>query len=229
MRVTSRPDLEIAGIGSAAGGQYHNVKLEGVCKAGDAIDCFVFTSNGMTTVDGGIRAEERLEAAGKLTCHGGLQTRKAQLEGQLTINGPLQADQFVMNGYMKVRGNCETQESKVRGALSVAGWLTGDQLEIMLEGPCDAEGIKGRQITVKHAGKGGLRRLIESIIPVWHVQMKARTIEGEIIELEETMAEFVRGNTVIIGPGCDIDRVEYVTDLVIHPQAQVRWRQQIQG
>lgn len=229
MRATSRPDLEIAGIGSAAGGQYHSVKMEGVCKVGDAIDCFAFKSNGLTTVNGGIMAEEQLEVSGKLSCHGGMVGGNVKLEGQVTVNGPFEADRAEMNGLVKVKGDADASDFKVRGALSVEGWLTAGQLEVKLEGPFHAEGIKSRHITVRHHGKGGLRRLIESLLPVWQVQLKARTIEGDIVDVEETTAELVRGRTVVIGPGSDIDRVEYVTDLVVHPQAQVRSRLQIQG
>ncbi|NBD24375.1 hypothetical protein [Paenibacillus glycinis] len=228
MRTTSRPDLQIAGIGNAAGGEYYNVKMEGVCKINGPIDCFGFEASGMTTA-GGIRAEERLDVNGKLTCHGGVQARDAYLEGQVTVNGPLRVDRFAMNGYVRVKGHCEIKQSKARGALIVDGWLTGEQIEMMLEGPLQAEGIKAERITVKHAGKGGVRRLIESLLPDgWQAHARARVIEADIVDLEETSAETVRGRTVVIGPGCEIDRVEYGAELVVHPQAQVRSSYQIQ-
>ncbi|MBM7565250.1 hypothetical protein [Paenibacillus sacheonensis] len=229
MRVTNRPDLEIAGIGNAAGGEYYKVKMEGVCKIDGPIDCFEFEASGMTTV-GSLRAEQRLKVNGKLTSHGALQAGNAELEGQITVNGPLRADHMSMNGFVRVKGHCELKQSKARGALIVDGWLTGEQIEMKLEGPLQAEGIKAQRLVVQHSGKGNLRKLIESLLPHnWQAQAQARTIEADIVELEETVAQVVRGRTVIIGRGCDIDRVEYVSELIVHPQAQVRSRQQIEG
>ncbi len=40
----------------------------------------------------------------------------------------------------------------------------------------------------------------------------AETIEADEVRLEETTCKVVRGKTVVIGPGCQIDLVEYVDD-----------------
>ena len=43
----------------------------------------------------------------------------------------------------------------------------------------------------------------------FNVGLNAEIIEGDEIYLENTKAKVVRGNRVTIGPGCDIDFVEY--------------------
>lgn len=230
MRTTNQPDLQLAGIGNAAGGDYHNVKLEGVCKIGGDVNCRTFETSGMTTVHGSIRAEEKFSLGGKMTCHGGLSGGEVRLEGHMTVEGPLQAEQLELNGYMRVKGHSQVKNCKMRGALIVDGWLAGEGFEIMLEGPFHAEGVKAERLTVKHSGKGSLRRMIEAWLPDnWQAQARVRVIEADIVDIEETMAETVRGRTIMIGPGCNIDRVEYVSELHVHPQAQVRERYQIQG
>ncbi|MFC4812127.1 hypothetical protein ACFPB1_22865 [Paenibacillus sp. GCM10023250] len=223
MRTTSRPDLEVSGIGHAGGGEYYAVKLDGVCKVGGTVDCLTFEANGMTAVDGDVRAEQRLESNGKFTCFGALQSSGGlKLEGQITVNGPMRAERLDLNGYAKVRGDCEALQAKVRGAMIIEGRMTGDELDVKLEGPFEAENIRARHIAVRHSGKGGLRKLLDSLMPAWQARLNARVIEGDIVELEETTAETVRGRTVIVGPGCSIDCVAYSSDLVVHPQAQVR-------
>jgi hypothetical protein len=47
------------------------------------------------------------------------------------------------------------------------------------------------------------------------------TIEGDDIYLEHTTAKVMRGDTVDIGDGCEIDLVEYRTDLKKTPDASV--------
>ncbi|MNR67595.1 hypothetical protein D3C85_1916860 [compost metagenome] len=45
--------------------------------------------------------------------------------------------------------------------------------------------------------------------PSPHAAVTVAVIEGDDIYLENTRAKVVRGNQVVIGPGCEIDLVEY--------------------
>ncbi|WP_219833896.1 hypothetical protein [Paenibacillus sp. R14(2021)] len=229
MKTTSRPDLQIAGIGHAGGGDYYSVKMEGVCKVNGAIDCFTFTTSGMSTVEGGITASEQLEASGKFTCEGSVLSPAVKLEGHIHVHGSLCTEELQLGGYLKMKGSCETKKCKARGAFLVDGWLTGESIDLQLEGPGRAEGIRGGVISIKHVGSAKLLRVMKSLLPIWQARMNASLIEGDIIELEQTTAAVVRGRTVIIGPGCEIGRVEYSGDLIVHPLAQVGDRHQIAG
>jgi len=46
-------------------------------------------------------------------------------------------------------------------------------------------------------------------------------IEGEEIDLQATKAGVVRGRNVVIGPGCEMERVEYSGSLMVAPEAKV--------
>jgi hypothetical protein len=46
-------------------------------------------------------------------------------------------------------------------------------------------------------------------------------IEGDFIDLEYTTADIIRGNIVIIGPGCNVGRIEYRDQITVHPEAKV--------
>ena len=62
---------------------------------------------------------------------------------------------------------------------------------------------------------------ILSPLNFYKAHLKAETIEGDDVYLEHTTAQVVRGNTVTIGEGCEIDLVEYRTDFKKTPGASV--------
>lgn len=57
--------------------------------------------------------------------------------------------------------------------------------------------------------------------------LKAESIEGTHVTLACAKAKIVRGETVVLGPGCDIDRVEYSKQLTVHEKARVRERVEV--
>ena len=52
--------------------------------------------------------------------------------------------------------------------------------------------------------------------------LTADFIEGDGVRLERTTARAVRGNTVVIGPGCEIELVEYTGEHSASPEAKVK-------
>lgn len=228
MSTMNRPDFAMSGMGRTGGGDFHRVEMEGVSTVDGDLDCYSFKMNGLATVKGSVRAEERFEGNGKLKVEGPITAAAMKLEGQITVRGSVQCDVFEGSGYMKVHGDCSTNRCDVRGALAVDGVLSANELHVWLEGPFRAEAIRCRELRVKHTHGKTLKRLLNSILPAtWQTQLRAEYIEGDEIELRETTAALVRGRRVSIGPGCVIDRVEYESELIVHPDAVVHSREQL--
>ncbi|MNI77758.1 hypothetical protein D3C73_1340730 [compost metagenome] len=76
-------------------------------------------------------------------------------------------------------------------------------------------------LAVRRMGPGVWSKLASGIIPKLRAELQASVIEGDFLDLEYTTAEVVRGNTVIVGEGCSIGRVEYRNRLTVHPGARV--------
>jgi cytoskeletal protein CcmA (bactofilin family) len=106
----------------------------------------------------------------------------------------------------------------VGGAFQVSGLLSADKLDVKMYGPCKAREIGGSTLRVRRSRATKLLDLIKAREPF---VLKADQIEGDIVELEHTVAEVVRGNRVAIGPGCRIGRVEYQQSLKTHKSASV--------
>ena len=56
---------------------------------------------------------------------------------------------------------------------------------------------------------------------------RVRVIEGDIIYLENTTADIVRGQTIVLGRGCQIGSIEYGVNLSQHPSSEVGHAQRI--
>ncbi|MNP35816.1 hypothetical protein D3C76_1291650 [compost metagenome] len=160
---------------------------------------------------------EKLKLTGELTVNGWL--KGGALRGQGDIKaGSLAAERLKLSGSLETSGNCEAEELELSGALQVKGLLSADKLQLKLYGPGSAAEVGGGTITVKRSKSKTLLQ------PGQHAEMRFTSglIEGDYIELENTHADIVRGEKVIIGAGCVIQKVEYSSYLEIHKSAVVK-------
>ncbi|MFL6561039.1 MAG: cytoplasmic protein, partial [Bacillus sp. (in: firmicutes)] len=75
----------------------------------------------------------------------------------------------------------------------------------------------GQTITVKAKGS-----LVGNLLKTFFKpQLEVELIEGDKIELENTIAKIVRGKQVRIGPNCQIGLVEYTEDFLTDKKAVV--------
>ncbi|MFC4100870.1 hypothetical protein [Paenibacillus xanthanilyticus] len=219
-------DLTLSGITRAAGGTYRSIKMDGVCKIDGDVRTEGMAISGVGKVYGGV--ETRLfEAAGHVTVAGSLAAEQMRLEGQFTLRGGLRADKAELNGALKIGGNCEAEEIVLNGWIRVGGMLNAGRIDIGLIGSSKAQEIGGGSIEVRRAERGAWAHLLQRVIPAFDPALEARMIEGDEVRLEATTAAVVRGDRVVIGPGCSIGRVEYQTELIVHPNANVKERVQV--
>ncbi|WP_309122186.1 polymer-forming cytoskeletal protein [Paenibacillus sp.] len=214
-------DLKIVGMGTASGGSYRQVSVEGTGTVKGAVTCRSFTLNGMGTVNGDIRCEEGFVVSGKLTGTGGIDAARVGIEGQVTLQGRLRGESVSLNGYVSVRGDVEAEAFDAEGGFAIEGLLNAGVVDIRLQGRCRVADVGCDRIVVKRSSRSDWSRLLALIVPLFQPQLQARTIEGNDIDLCETTADIVRGDRVSIGPGCRIGEVEYRTELFVHPDATV--------
>ena len=65
---------------------------------------------------------------------------------------------------------------------------------------------EARNDAARHHGHRGERRLV---LP--KPKLEVETIEGDRIEVEAVIARRIRGDVVVIGDDCRVDRIEYRT------------------
>jgi cytoskeletal protein CcmA (bactofilin family) len=237
MEKETRYDLKINGAGSASGGAFNAVEINGEGKINGDVDCLDFRINGASNVKGSVQtgsgkingrsviggnlAAEAFKISGSIDIYGNASVKEIKVEGFADIKGGLSAEEVDVKGGIKVKGDCSAEVFRARGSFNVGGLLNAGSIDIVLYGNCQAREIGGEKINIRRDKGNKIRRLIGALLP-FNNQLDTETIEGDDIHLEYTRAGVVRGNNVSIGAGCDIGLVEYRNDFQQDREASVK-------
>ncbi len=221
MEERERADLNINGLGSASGGDFRHVNIEGVGRVDGDLSCESFRLNGMGTVKGTIHTAGLFDMNGKLTGYGEIEASKVLMNGHASLHGRLRGEVVELIGIVKVHGDCEAERFIGDGGFTIGGLLNAGTVDIQLYGRTQIGEIGGDRISVRKSERKDWSRLLAWVVPIFQTQLRASAIEGDAVELEMTTAGIVRGNRVVIGPGCKIGRVEYRDELIVHPNAEI--------
>lgn len=221
-----RHKLVLAGTGSASGGVYQEVKITGEGQVVGSLECTDFKVYGTSRVDGNVKSHtfkiygtsvvvgnvdsEHVRIYGTSDIGGDLSVKQLKLHGSSQIGGSLTGDGLHIGGEIKVQQDCEAELFTAKGGFTIGGLLNAGTVHIQLFGPCSAREIGGESIKVTRSGLAyRLHKLFHTFAPGTAGILTADTIEGDSIYLEHTKAKVVRGSSVRIGPGCEIEHVEY--------------------
>ncbi|MEK5082844.1 hypothetical protein [Bacillus sp. FSL H8-0515] len=217
METTKLGNLKLYGAGHAAGGVYHHVSIKGEGVVGEELSavscrilgtgCFLGKAEAeRLCVYGESEFKDNL-AAGRVTIYGtmkvigSLQFDRFKLKGLTEIGGNMTGESCDVKGQLSIKGDCETEMFRVTGCINVSGLLNAGDLKLGLSHDVSrVREIGGTSITVKRRAGFFNRR---------KAKLMADLIEGDQIYLENTEAAVVRGNEVMIGPGCSIGTIEY--------------------
>jgi cytoskeletal protein CcmA (bactofilin family) len=225
--IEEKKNLSISGSGTAPGGCYEDVRINGSGKIHGDLICNSIDINGSGRIGGDAKASRvMISGSGVIEKH--LIAESMTINGTCRAEGNVSGEHIQINGWAKVLGSVHGETVRVAGILSVGGDLEGE--EIVSEGPltvgglCSAERIditlSGRTSRIKEIGCGTLtvhRRFASAFFgQIFNAfsskKLLVDSIEGDEIYLEYTEAKIVRGNHVTIGPGCSIGRVAYKMD-----------------
>ncbi|MGE5495884.1 MAG: bactofilin [Burkholderiales bacterium] len=221
---SQKPDLKISGSGTASGGAYNLVRINGSGRITGALDCVDFIINGSGEATDGVECGAvKINGAGRIG--GDLKCGEAKVNGsgsfgsavnceELIVTGTadikksVNAQKVKVNGSVKIGGDCNSESFYSTGLFEVGGLLSADDIDIHLYwNRSRAKEIGGEKIRVS-LGTTGLG-IVKALLPSYFPALEAEVIEGNDITLENTTAKVVRGDNVTIGSGCDIGLVEY--------------------
>ena len=221
-------DLKINSMMNLPGGTFKNVKINGHLNLSNDLTCNDILVNGILKVEGKTKAAkgkvngsadfndniefDSLVVMGKSSSSGDSKIKNLKIEGQMKIAKNLTADEVNVFGILNVKGNCNSEFFKTKGAFTVNGMLNAGTIDIEIYGKCTANEIGGEKITVIKGKKNYFDKIIKSLFSSFNFfdsRLIANVIEGDEIYLENTKAKIVRGDSVEIGPGCEIELVEF--------------------
>lgn len=220
-------DLRIDGSGTASGGLYDTIKINGSGKITGDVTCRVFRINGSGHVQGSLVADDgringsatidghvksrQMKISGSGQIKGGISGENLIIAGSATVGENLDVQQVKIEGSVKINGNCNAETFQSDGAFEINGLLNSDEITIRLyHAKSRAKEIGGGKITVMVGPMAGFT-VLKAIMTLGlnYSVLEAESIEGDEITLENTLAKVVRGNQVSIGRGCEIGLVEY--------------------
>jgi len=241
VKSVSERNVTISGAGRIEGGTYGTVKIAGSGKVAGDLTAEEFKAAGSAKVEGNLKAE-RFEAAGSFKCEGNLEVVEGEAAGSISVSGKITAKELrlagsihakgISGGYVRAGGslsveeNVEVETFRLTGSFEVGGLLSADRVEVELDGRSQAREIGGEKIVIRAAQRslGGLISHALGLLfgPGSLRELTVETVEGDEVELEFTRARLVRGGKVKVGPGCHIERVEYMESLEVAPDAVVK-------
>ena len=199
-------NYSIEGIGSINGGQFLELRVEGVgsnkgdIKADKIVVEGVFKSTGYVET-------ELLDSEGVCDIYGNIRAKKVNIEGVINMKDDqkMEAETLYCEGCLNSGGDLYVDSLKAAGCLKVRG-------------------IYGDDIDINSFGKTihGFKKLLENInIMSNYSASKITTIEATKIQLSGVNAHTVNGHDIVIGPGCVIDTIDCTGTLRIHETSQV--------
>jgi cytoskeletal protein CcmA (bactofilin family) len=227
-----RQDLVIAGFGNATGGNYNLVKISGNGELQGDLDCIELNIQGNAKIYGNVKSEttnvagtanlhgalysERIKIQGKASIFGDIECKEVRFHGSGKVEGNVTAEELHIHGGATISGDCASEVFETNGSFRVGGLLNAGNIQIQLFGNCQAKEIGGENIEVKKQKRIFFKKWFFNAV------LNAESIEGDEIYLENTKAKVVRGNRVILGPGCDIELVEYKNQFQCDKKSKVK-------
>lgn len=241
METASRRNLGFAGVGSVSGGVFNRVSINGNGRVEGDVDCNRLKAQGKSEVEGNVKAQ-LIDVKGNLMILGALDANIAHVRGQIKVVGKgtvkeisiygrgdmhefFAGERIKVQGGLSVAGNCTVDQFFLRGECNLGGLLSAENIDIRLHGSSRATQIEGSIVKIKRESPFGFFGMMSSLFQKER-SLSVESIEGDAIILEDTRAKVVRGNSVIIGPGCEIEHVEYRNHLHQHEEATVRSKKQ---
>jgi cytoskeletal protein CcmA (bactofilin family) len=178
-----------------------------------------FRASGSASVEGNLEAKD-LQASGSFKTEGDVTVEnELKVSGSGSFGGAIRARTVRSSGSLKAGKGIECESLTLAGAFDVAGLINAGTADIELAGQSRLDEIGGEKINVRNKG---LWSVLGIQIPFLSGSLTANAIEATSVSLEATRAKVVRGAEVVIGSGCEIDRVEYSKSLDVAEDALVR-------
>jgi cytoskeletal protein CcmA (bactofilin family) len=230
--------LTVNGSAMTSGGTFNKVKIRGDGTINGDLRCEQWKVFGNADVSGNVEAKlvdvfgqanirgnvqaETMKIFGEVDIRGNAIIKDLNLRGTVHISENLVGGAIHGYGEMKIDHDCEADSFSVKGVVEIGKTLNAEHIDLYLHvADSRIAEIGGKTIRVTKSKVFNIlhffKRLAHDSAKLW-----VETIEGDEIYLEHTKAKIVRGNQVVIGPGCEIELIEYQTSFQQDEKATVK-------
>lgn len=210
----SDEEIRITGSGVVSGDPVKTVgfKAAGSAQVKGPLECETVKVSGSCDFDGDVQCVD-FRSSGSSRIAGSLKAEDVDVSGALEVAKDVDAVDLSASGSLRVDGNVHGQEFHSSGSVQIQGQLKVQDVDIELGGTSHVGTIEGQDLRV--GVTGGFMRS--------RGDLTVDRIVGQDIDLVRTVAGYVQGQDVRIGPHCRID-VVVAQNLVVHESSEVRER-----
>lgn len=198
------------------------MSVSGSSKISGDVETETIKTSGSSELEGNLLAKE-VKCSGSSEVKGDIKAEYVKVSGIMKAGGNIHADEIKTSGSLKVGGDCEANKFRTSGIFNIDGLLNSDEIDVSVSGNSKVKEMGGEKITIKKSDRGSdfIGKLLSSFIMRFG-SVETEIIEGDDIYLEYTTAKIVRGRNIVIGAGCNIDKVEFTESLDILEDAVVK-------
>jgi len=242
MENKERENLKLIGngVGTVPGGFYNNVKIIGEETINGNIDCIDFKLTGTCDIHGNVKARtakltgtgdfkgnlevEELKIVGNINIDKDAIVKEFKISGEVEVKGNASIEKANIFGFLDISGECNTENFILKGPFKIGGLLNAGNIDIETHSKCHVKEIGGEKISIRR----GTDTIFKKAFKIFNVlkdsylgQLITDSIEGDEIYIEYVKAKVVRGDNIEVGPGCEIDLIEYKNTLKQHETSSV--------
>jgi len=210
----SKLDVKLMGDGNIGGGSYNSIKIMGNGRVVDDVEAKIIRVMGNCEF-AAVQAEQ-ITVAGLAEYNGDILGGSLKVSGNVLVRGKIKNEKISVSGELRAQ-DIETEQLVCRGVLQ-ADSLNANDVRLALYGRSKVKEIGAENVDVCNKGFWGL---LQSFVGGHLSALEVDVIEADRIYLENTLAKTVKGNRVAIGPGCQIDLVEFKDAVSVHTDAKV--------
>ncbi|MDF2557526.1 MAG: hypothetical protein K0R71_1354 [Bacillales bacterium] len=229
----SSKNLIINGSSSTNGGDFDKVSIRGEGTIYGDVKADVVNIYGQGTFRDNVSIK-KMKVMGQTDIYGGINADLLKVYGQLDISKMSKVKHLKVRGEVKFFNHLYGERIDNKGSLKVNGNVTCDQF--LSKGECKIDGLlSAEEINVKLLFStsriteigGGTVSVNRHNFPYGinfrskRAHLVTTVVEADDIYLEYTTAKVVRGNNIKIGPGCDIELIEYRDSIHVSPASTV--------
>ncbi len=179
-----------------------------------------FRVSGSTVMQGPVELSEG-RASGSVRIDGSVRVlSQLVLSGATRISGAVAGERVRGSGGLFIGQEVALEEMSWSGSVQCSGLISAEAIELTLQGASEVGELAGAKIRVMLGKVGNWTRWVP-FTGSQAARLMVSEVSGDDILLEGTHAKTVRGDRVVIGAQCRIDRVEYRDSLEVHPDALV--------
>lgn len=231
----SKNSLNISGSSKYPGGKYDDISISGNGKITGDVICDTIDVSGMGKVEGDVNANristegtlkicgdieaQKISISGMFKCEKSINTKSINISGVSKIEGSLKCESIDCQGMLKVESDIECENLYINGKINCEGFVNCEKFDLVISNVSSSvKELGASYINIQDDGAGwgifNILKLKKSIF-------KADVIEGDNIKLSNCEAKIVRGKHIIIGENCNIETVEYSSDIDISNSSKV--------